>query len=693
MPTTSFAPGALVDGLKRAWRDGTPPDVLGALRDHPELLRHRTLVVDLAYEEYCLREEAGRAPATDSFCRELPAFRSDVHEVIRGHRALFDHPELLERVEIRWPQSGEVFEGFRVVRELGRGAFARAYLALDPDTGDRPVVLKLSPGPSDEAQTLGPVRHPHVAEVFWARRISGVSAICMRFVGAATFRDVIAAAFETGTEPPTARTVLDAITAAGEGLPPPEPAPTLVAARGFYADAVAAIGARLAGALATLHARGIGHGDLKPSNVVLGPGGHPYLIDFNLAAGGGGSPRRYGGTLPYLAPERVRRVLGQTAEATPDRADVYSFGAVLYEALAGRVPYPPVESADPEALAADLLRQQLAGPPRPLAGVPGRLAQLVAECLAIDPARRPSAAEVQRGLDRFVGRRRRRARLAATAAAVAIVGSAVGWEASRANEGPPAEPVVAVAPPAPVSAVVAPVTADDFIERGLGRLDRDPNGAFLDFSQSFRRRPDGRALALMGYARTKSRSHADALGFYAQAIDRFGYRQAWVLNNRAHEILHAYPNDPTQLAAAAEDARAALAVAPDLIAAKYNSANANYLLRLDRQRKSLDDERVLDLIEQQLADVIDRHPNDLSLHMLMAEVLAVPAWADSDRLDRAVDHLKVAVALGRPAKSVASGPILRRAVQDPVRTARLNSPLPPRVPDPGDPGVAHPSDR
>ena len=76
---------------------------------------------------------------------------------------------------------------------------------------------------------------------------------------------------------------------------------------------------------------GVTHGDLKPSNIVLGPGGHPYLIDFNLAAGDARVLHRYGGTLPYMPPERVRRLLGEPAEVGyPDRADVYSLGAVLY---------------------------------------------------------------------------------------------------------------------------------------------------------------------------------------------------------------------------------------------------------------------------------------------------------------------------------------------------------------------------
>src|SRR5262245_8568266 len=170
MPPTTAEPAALdglVDTLKRAWRLGTTPDAARAILEHPELLGQRSLVVDLAYEEYCLREEAGDTPETEEFCRGLPAFASQVREVIRGHRAFADHPEIFSRPAIEWPHPGDCFEGLTVVLELGKGAFARAYLARDPDTGDRPVVLKLSPTPSGEARTLGPIGHPHVVAVHW----------------------------------------------------------------------------------------------------------------------------------------------------------------------------------------------------------------------------------------------------------------------------------------------------------------------------------------------------------------------------------------------------------------------------------------------------------------------------------------------------------------------------------------------
>ena len=162
----------------------------------------------------------------------------------------------------------------------------------------------------------------------------------------------------------------------------------------------------------------------------------------------------------------------------------------------------------------------------------------------------------------------------AAAAAVVVVGAAVEWKAMRGAEAPVTDRVVAAAAPPPVSVAVEPVTADDFIARGFLRLVRDANGAFLDFAEAFRRRADGRTVALMGYARTRSHSSSGALEFYSEAIDRFGYRQAWVLNNRAYERIHAHPNDPTEVARAAEDVQAALTVAPDLVAAKYNRARA-----------------------------------------------------------------------------------------------------------------------
>src|SRR5262245_3016310 len=115
----------LVDELKIAWRSGQTPNAAAAIRDFPSLLRYRSLFIDLAYEEYCLREEAGETPDAESFCAALPAFRSQMREVIRGHRELADHPEILAAVP--WPIVGDELDGMPLVRELGRGAFARVF--------------------------------------------------------------------------------------------------------------------------------------------------------------------------------------------------------------------------------------------------------------------------------------------------------------------------------------------------------------------------------------------------------------------------------------------------------------------------------------------------------------------------------------------------------------------------------------
>src|SRR5207244_981384 len=110
--------------------------------------------------------------------------------------------------------------------------------------------------------------------------------------------------------------------------------PTVVRPGEPYHVGLAALLSRIADALRYLHECGASHGDLKPSNVVLGPGGHPYLIDFNLPASGGRPAGAVGGTLPYMAPEQLRRMAGAGDRAAdPARADVYAFGVLAFELL------------------------------------------------------------------------------------------------------------------------------------------------------------------------------------------------------------------------------------------------------------------------------------------------------------------------------------------------------------------------
>ena len=94
----------------------------------------------------------------------------------------------------------------------------------------------------------------------------------------------------------------------------------------------------IADALDTAHEDGMVHRDFKPQNILVGSRDHSYLADFGLtqALGEPGLTRtgQFVGTLDYIAPEQIH---GKPATR---RSDVYAFGAVLFECLTGRVPYP-----------------------------------------------------------------------------------------------------------------------------------------------------------------------------------------------------------------------------------------------------------------------------------------------------------------------------------------------------------------
>jgi serine/threonine protein kinase len=680
----ALSPADLVQSLKQAWRDGAPPDAAGILHEHQELLAHKSLVIDLAYEEYCLREQAGRTPETEAFVRELPAFRSEIREVIRGHRALGDHPELFDPADTHWPEPGESVEGFAVVRELGRGAFARAYLAEDPATGGRPVVIKLSPMPSGEAKTLGPIRHPHVAEVLSARRTNGLSVLCLRYVGAATLRDVVAFAFDRAPAPPTARTILDAIDRLGAGLPAVDSVTSVFRPRASYADAVAAIAIRLSDALAYLHGRGITHGDLKPSNILLGPGGHPYLIDFNLAGPVDDSLPRFGGTLPYMAPERIRHLLNQPTNPAPaDRADVYAFGAVLFEAITGTVPFEPMQSVDLKAIAADLLARQLAGAPRPtIATVPGPVARLVARCLDPDPLRRPSAISFRRELERFTRRRSRKAWISASVIAVLGTGAAAASYATR----PPAPEPERTPPTIVVVAPAEPTTPEQFIARGLTSLDAgDQRAAAIDFRKAYQLRQDGRSAAMLGYAQSRSGHHADAVDLYRAAVSQYDLREAWIFNNLAYALWHESPT-VRELDIAIDYATAALELNQGLAAAHLNRAMARYHRDFDPRTSTLRDP------EPCVADILaglENAPRSIDIHFKAAGILSA---AGPVHYDRAVTCLRRAVELGYPNTGLAQNRAFRNRLTDRADFGEILTLAPGTIAaDNTNPFLAHPS--
>jgi tetratricopeptide (TPR) repeat protein len=650
---------ALVGALKEAWRDGAAPDAPGAIREHPALLRHRSLVVDLAYEEYCLREEAGAAPEPEVFCARFAAFRSQIHEVIRGHRLLADHPELLAAPPA-WPLPGGRFEQLLVERELGRGAFARVYLARDPEAGDRPVVLKLSPGPSREARTLGPITHPHVVPVLWARRSGGFDAVCMPFVGATTLGDAVAAAFVTagGAEP---------------GYPRRRD-------RG-YPRWAATVAARLAAAVEYLHRAGVAHGDLKPSNVLLGPGAHPYLIDFNLATGLTDPPLRCGGTLPYMPPERLRAMIGETSGPTsPAAADVYSFGVVLFETLTGRVPVEPNDGPASAAVAA-LLERLAARRTARAAGAPAALAAIVDRCLAPDPAARPTMSQVRRELERYLARRR--------FGRVVGVGlaAAVGLSLLVAHPTPPGRSIDEPPPPIPSPPAPRPNSAGAHFAEGVRHLKRGQVAAALaDFDAADRLRPDGPTAAHLGYCQSLAGQHRAAVELYQRAIRDHRFAPAWVRNNLAYGLIKSAPTAGSFRTARAE-ADAALALSAGLRPARLNRVYAQFRLELKEGKQDLTDAAALAEVDAVMAEP----SGSADLYAKAAAMTVAFGNGRPDCAGRAIGYLERAVELGHRPTAFASDPVLSRYLADRADYRRVLERLPGVVPGPvPDPHLVRP---
>ncbi|MEU1594356.1 serine/threonine-protein kinase [Streptomyces sp. NPDC005708] len=246
---------------------------------------------------------------------------------------------------------------YRLLGRLGSGGMGRVYLGRS--TGGRTVAVK--------------VVHPHFAldEEFRARFRREVDAA--RRVGGAWTAPVL----DADPEAPvpwvaTGYAAGPSLTAAvTDGGPLP-------------LASVRALGAGLAEALTAVHGLGLVHRDVKPSNVLLTLDG-PVLIDFGIARAidGTASLTSTGvsiGSPGYMSPEQI---LGKGVTGA---ADVFSLGAVLAYAATGQSPFSGDSSA---ALLYKVVHEE-----PELDGLEGALRELVAACLAKDPAARPAPEQV-----------------------------------------------------------------------------------------------------------------------------------------------------------------------------------------------------------------------------------------------------------------------------------------------------------
>ena len=211
--SSDSGPKRLVSEIKAQWREGQSPDAKTCLHRHPSIARQKSLALELAYEEYCLREEAGDTVNIQRFCGNFPSISHSLMKQIEVHQWIELNPEgLASSSRISWPKLGDTFFGFKVLDELGRGALARVYLCTQPDVGDRQVVVKVAHQGAYEAETLGRLKHPHIVPVYSVTEDdqSKVSCICMPFCGRSTLCDVLDLAYGENNRPSQARVILEA---------------------------------------------------------------------------------------------------------------------------------------------------------------------------------------------------------------------------------------------------------------------------------------------------------------------------------------------------------------------------------------------------------------------------------------------------------------------------------------------------
>ena len=266
---------------------------------------------------------------------------------------------------------------------LGRGASGVVYLAWNEDDSREVVIKALDPslvGLSGflkrfraEANVLRSLSHPNIVEVYDFLEDGAGAWLVMEYIQGASLADVLVRAGRLAPEQ--------------------------------------ALGV-LAGALTGLecaHGQWLVHGDIKPSNILVDQDGVSKLADFGQAAPAGRVSQ--GGTAAYISPEAARD------EPQDQRSDVYSAGVVLYEALAGRLPFLAGNDLA-------LLRMHSTEPAPRAGGIHPRLADLLERALAKDPAERPeNAGELLRELETaaeeaYGSQWRRRAALDAVVAAI-----------------------------------------------------------------------------------------------------------------------------------------------------------------------------------------------------------------------------------------------------------------------------------
>jgi Tol biopolymer transport system component len=310
--------------------------------------------------------------------------------------------------------TGRRLGSYQILSLLGRGGMGEVYRARDTKLG-RDIAIKVLPAAlttdperltrfDTEARMLAALNHPHIGAIYGLEDAERVPALVLELVEGDTLADRLRRG------PISTRDAL-------------------------------AMARQIADALDAAHQKGIIHRDLKPANIKITPAGIVKVLDFGLAkaAAREDAPKQAVSQSPTVAigATRVGVILGTAAYMSPEqtrglpvdtRADVWAFGCVLYEMLAGRPPF--TGQTVPETFTAILEREPdwkaLPG------ATPSTVRELLRQCLQKDLTRRlqnivearDTIDRAQRGWNRW-----RLAAIAAAAVAALAIGAGVWWRA------------------------------------------------------------------------------------------------------------------------------------------------------------------------------------------------------------------------------------------------------------------------
>jgi serine/threonine-protein kinase len=256
--------------------------------------------------------------------------------------------------------SGDRLGPYRLEERLGEGAMGVVFRAVrEPEgtivalkvlrselSGDEPFRRRFA----HEARAARQVRHAHLVELLDAGELAGCHYLAASYVAGQTLAERLGREEQLGV------------------------------------DDVVRLAAELGDALDALHAAGVVHRDVKPSNILLDANGGAQLADFGLARGAAVTlltlPGQVLGTIDYLAPELVR------GEPASPASDLYAFACVLFECVAGS---PPFGSRPLLEVTAAHVGEEPPDPGAERPDVPQSMSWILRRALAKEPADRPSS--------------------------------------------------------------------------------------------------------------------------------------------------------------------------------------------------------------------------------------------------------------------------------------------------------------